>query len=801
MASVVQVNKPFISPTVAAVESAGSAGMLLATLRFISAWQGELTIMKIRWGLAAWLVVSLFVTACSGDYSGGDPAPSGGSGGGSGSDASLNIAGRDHYNAVCSSCHGADGTGTPSGPTLIGCATCGTIEQLASRITGTMPLADPAICAGQCATDTAEYVLAAFNNGFDDSQARAVLAEIVPASLVVTLRKATLNLAGRLPTDTEVSNVEIGGESDFEAVLDTVMTEAAFYDRLIEIYNDDLLQNKYLNNENAVNLLRDGDFPQRRWYRDIGLDTEDDEQREQFNYLKQQTNDAVAQEALRLVEYVVRNDRPISEILTAEYMVANYYSARAYGVEHQAAWRELPDPPYPDYPYDPGDFRPVRIANQTYGEIPHAGLLTSAMFMNRFPTTYTNRNRHRSRMVHRLFLDTDVLQLSGVRPGDAVDLESTTPTLDNPACSVCHTVVDPVASAFQNWNERGQFQPSRLNGGWHSDMEARGFNGASMPLAGNVDRSVAWIAGEVVRDPRFARSVVKRLFRGMTGQQPLAVPAADVAADAPVRLAYQAQVAHFNDLRDILVMADFRLKPLIRAIVLGPYFRADAVVDAATQSDAVHQYSGAERLLTPEMLHRKIIATLGQRWERYGHPRLTTSRSDSLRVLYGGIDSDNVVTRITAPNGIMASTQARMAHEMACIVTARDFFRPQSERLLFPLVGQTQRLLTDDGDIDPVARTAYEQNLVYLFWRLLGQRLEAHDLDIQQALNLMVTVQSRGRDQFGERLNYNCDLTNDPETGESLPSERKITDDAGYVLRTWQAALVYLLTDYRFVYE
>ena len=98
-------------------------------------------------------------------------------------------------------------------------------------------------------------------------------------------------------------------------------------------------------------------------------------------------------------------------------------------------------------------------------------------------------------------------------------------------------------------------------------------------------------------------------------------------------------------------------------------------------------------------------------------------------------------------------------------------------------------------------RQAYEQNLVYLFWRLLGQRLEAHDLDIQQALNLMVTVQSRGRDQFGERLNYNCDLTNDPETGESLPSERKITDDAGYVLRTWQAALVYLLTDYRFVYE
>ena len=752
--------------------------------------------------LFALLLGSVFMVACSGDYSGGDGATAPGAGAGGGSeDVPLNLAGRDQYLAQCASCHGGDGQGTPSGPTLVGCATCGSVDSLASRIGNTMPLADPALCGDACATNTAEYVLAAFNTAFDDTAAKAVLAEIVPADPVVTLRKATLNLAGRLPTAAEIHNVETGGEAELVQVLDVLMREDAFYQRLIEIYNDDLLQNKYLGGENAVNLLRASDFPQRRWYRDLGLDTEDSDQRALFDYLKAQTNDAVAQEALRLVEYIVRNHRPVTELLTADYMVANYYSARAYGAEHQQAWRRLPEPPFPEYPYDPDDYRPIRIANANYGEIPHAGVLTSAMFLNRFPTTETNRNRHRSRMVHALFLDTDVLQLSGVRPGEAVDLDSATPTLDNPACSVCHTVVDPVAAVFQNWNSRGQYQPSRLNGGWHSDMEARGFNGAAMPLAGNVDRSVAWLGEVMVQDPRFARSVVKRLFRGLTGQVPLPVPAADVPADAPERLAYQAQTVHFNALRDALIAADYRIEPVIRGIVLGPYFRADAIRSDAASTVAVHQHSGSERLLTPEMLHRKIEATLGLVWERWGHPRLTSRRGDSLAVLYGGIDSDNVITRIVEPNGLMASLQQRMAHEMACAVTARDFFRAREQRRLFLHVDHEDSLIDEAGSIDPMVRPRVEQTLQHLFWSLLGLQLDPGDQEIQRVMNLMVEVQSLGRSEYDDRINYSCDLTRHPDTGEDLPSEDKITRDPTYMLRTWQAALVYLLTDYRFVYE
>ena len=44
--------------------------------------------------------------------------------------------------------------------------------------------------------------------------------------------------------------------------------------------------------------------------------------------------------------------------------------------------------------------------------------------------------------------------------------------------------------------------------------------------------------------------------------------------------------------------------------------------------------------------------------------------SNEYKILYGGIDSDDVTERITDPNGIMANIQMRMANELACLSTA-----------------------------------------------------------------------------------------------------------------------------------
>jgi hypothetical protein len=52
-----------------------------------------------------------------------------------------------------------------------------------------------------------------------------------------------------------------------------------------------------------------------------------------------------------------------------------------------------------------------------------------------------------------------------------------------------------------------------------------------------------------------------------------------------------------------------------------------------------------------------------------------------------------------------------------------------------------------------------------------------------------------------EELAGPCRLFNDRMTGDSLPQERQINRDTEYTVRAWMAAVSYLLSDYRYLYE
>ena len=78
--------------------------------------------------------------------------------------------------------------------------------------------------------------------------------------------------------------------------------------------------------------------------------------------------------------------------------------------------------------------------------------------MQRYPTTATNRNRARARWTYYHFLGHDV-EKSASRTTDPVALADTNnPTMHNPACTVCHSVLDPVAGAFQNYGDDGMYK-------------------------------------------------------------------------------------------------------------------------------------------------------------------------------------------------------------------------------------------------------------------------------------------------------------------------------------------------------
>lgn len=707
------------------------------------------------------------------------------------------LPGQDEYNSQCASCHGANGQGGLVAVSLVNCANCGNSNTLINYITNVMPLGAPDNCTGSCAEEIANYMLTLFQ--VDDSP---MISQTVSALQLMpledTLRKASLQLASRLPTEAELSMLVTSGEAGLRSVLDSLMTEDAFYERIMEMFNDLILTDRYLTGNGmpaeALNLMRI--FPDAFWFGD----PQSAERSDDFFSNLVTTNDSVAREPLQLVRYVVENELPMTEILTADYFMVNPYSAKSYGV-----FDELP---FQDE-YDANEWLPAQLnaleistrqGSFLVGDIPHAGLLTSLMFLNRYPTSDTNRNRGRARVVYDLFLDVDILALEGSRPdGEAVDISSQAPTLDNDDCVVCHGLLDPVASSFENWNDRGFYLP---NLPWYDDMFQAGFAGIDRP-ADQEATSLQWLASQLAIDPRFDDAMVRLVYSGLVGRAPLDPPGED-GTEAEWD-AYNAESVHLDGLKDSFVADRQNLKTLIKEIILSPYWRAAGLDNESFA--IVHEETGAARLLSPEMLHRKINALLGFEWRsKLDFYYLSSDLDAQARLLddnqfyhqiYGGIDSFVVTQRLSEPNGLMVAVQERMANELACYAVPNDFLAPASERLLMPHV-EIATLPNSASSIQ-----AIKTNLQHLHAHLLGEQLTIDDAEIETSYALFTSVLTNGQAAIGNGESVNlpnlCRRSRDIETGENLP--QALIADNNYTIRAWMAVTAYLMSDYRFVYE
>jgi len=664
-----------------------------------------------------------------------------------------------------------------------------------------------------------------------------------------TLRKASLELTGKLPTERQQQITAEHGQQGLEASLAEIMRDERFSQRVIELYNDHFLTDKYLGRENAIELLDEEVYPNLRWFE---RKYPDDEEKAEL------TNDSLAREPLELIAHVVRNEKPFTEILTANYTMANGYSALSLiGMS--------------DVPLGIGE-NPERFREVQIPGIPHAGILTSAMFLNRFPTSDTNINRHRSRMAYWFFLDIDINQF-GNRPVDASADFGENPTLTNPNCTVCHTTMDPVAGLFMNWNESGEYSG---RGEWFDSdyILPPGFNGETLPDR-DRKRALQWFASRLAENPRFAQATVKTVFEGLTGQKVLDIAAAmtpemaedalqdpvvdpdpmvdptmdpdggiggmggfggaggaggaggvagmggaggaggtdetppppppplpdeepqiDPDVDPALERAYNLQQQILRTIQRRFIDSGYNFKLLVREIVLTPYFRAKNAAPLTSEMEIELSTFGTARLLTPEHLSRKIEATTGVRWRR--RPDQEDYLLRQYRIFYGGIDSDLVTKRVTEPNGVMASLAQRMAYEVACSAVPYDFSKPANQRLLFPYIDRDTPLSEASSQV--------RDNVRHLHARISGEELSSDDPEIDATVGVLMEAYSLGREGLAsgtvsEELAEPCRLFNDRNTGESLPDGRRIGRDQDYTLRAWMAAVSYLLSDYQFLYE
>ncbi|RYD26949.1 MAG: DUF1549 domain-containing protein, partial [Verrucomicrobiaceae bacterium] len=270
------------------------------------------------------------------------------------------------------------------------------------------------------------------------------------------LRRLTLSLSGRLPAAEELAMVKQEGLKALGPVLDQVMKEEAFYERLAEVFNDIFLVRGY--DDGAESALTYEHFEKtRHWTQKHNLDhIADEKERQKARYkLADDYREALLREPLELVKYIVRYDRPFTEIVTADYIMVSPYTSRGYGL-HEELREKFRNPE------DPFEYLPVRLkalknrANKVQesetGYYPHSGMLTVFQYLRRYPTTETNRNRLRARMYFQHFLGIDVLELAArVTDAAAASAKYEIPTMQAAECVVCHKSMDPVAGLFQDY--------------------------------------------------------------------------------------------------------------------------------------------------------------------------------------------------------------------------------------------------------------------------------------------------------------------------------------------------------------
>lgn len=591
-------------------------------------------------------------------------------------------------------------------------------------------------------------IIAAEGGDSSSSSGDTFFKEVLLANPAETLRRASLILAGRLPLEAEITLANTGAQGLREAVLG-LMEGPGFHDFLIRGANDRLHTDAFVNGSfsevSDLNGLAGDRYPMGEVLWDL--------EGAIWGY-----RTGIARAPLELIAYIVENDRPYSEVVTADYTMVNWFTSQVFRSDVTVGSFDDPKIFAPgrnrgsvawddDYRREsvPG-FGSRVLEHSGFIEYPHAGVLNDLTWLHRYPTTETNRNRARARWTFYHFLGIDI-ETSAPRTTDPVALADTdNPTLKNTACTVCHDRLDPVAGAYQNYGNEGFYRdkfggldslpdtykhpewfgiseptPYQEGDTWFRDMKPPGLDNSVQPSS-RVDDSLSWLAEQIADDPRFATGAVKFWWPAIMGAEALVAPEVSSDADYQDRLnAYRAQEFQISMLADAFRNTNLNARELFADMILSPWFRAKALLPNSPARPIELAALGADRLLTPEELDAKNAAILGYQWDKWEDDWLGnvkgfyTALGDRFRLYYGGIDSIGIKGRSRQITSLMANVAERQALTLACGVTTLDFHDnvQPSDRRLFPLVEPSTTPLSEKTLNVDVATGSYADRGAY----------------------------------------------------------------------------------------
>ncbi len=473
------------------------------------------------------------------------------------------------------------------------------------------------------------------------------------------LRRVSLDLLGVLPSAEDLDRVEADPDAWAE-VRDDLLDDPRLEDRLVQLFADRFL-------------TRLDTFPLS--HRDYDLD---DDQEHAFEV-------AVGEEPLRLMAHVAVNDLPWTDIVTADYALANGLLRQVWPLESDE---------------DTDDWA---VSTWTDGR-PPVGILASNGLWWRYATTPFNYNRARAAAVSRLLLCEDFLErpVSFTSSPSLADEDGTEVAVrEDPACLACHVTMDPLAAAFFGFWWFDIYDTQELTY-YHPEREPYNevFLGMETTYYGHPVSGLAEVGLAIAGDTRFrtcaAETVASSLWR---------------------RAVTFEDFDHIEHLRGLFEDEGLRLKTLLAAVTDSQEYGADGPLEGDDDHGAI-----TVRLLQPDQLRTALEDLTGFTWTTAGFEQLG---NDDLgyRTMAGGVDGTTVTSPQLGPSLSQALVARRYAEAAASHAVREELLDDTSDALL-PGV-----------DLDAVpGDTAFDDALGALTWRLFGERLGAAEREALNAL-------------------------------------------------------------------
>lgn len=433
--------------------------------------------------------------------------------------------------------------------------------------------------------------------------------------------------------------------------------------------------------------------------------------------LMDEMSGSLAEAPLELVRHVVTQDLPLTELVTADYTLADDVVAAAYGL-----------------PYDA--YGPEWQVTTWIDDRPGAGLLSDSELWRRHESAGSNFNRLRANLAADVFLcasfaNRDIVVEGGITISDEFEVAEAVRT--QAECVNCHQALDPLAAFF--WGFKKQTKRTTVNKGYKADCSTEPTDDPFIPYApveycyplelystededwweywdlrppgyyGTPASDLDDLGDLVAADPRFAQCTARRFYGYMTQSEPLDVP-----------------LGFAQHLQQVLVGSGFSAKSLAKEIALSDSFAAEASDPTADVPPAGVQ------IVRPEQYARMIEALTGFAWrvnpdqpgcevadldgtDCWGQVDLMRSDRYGFRAMAGGIDGFAITAPIHSPTPPRELVWEAFAGEAAGYVVGQDLANPD----------RAGRRLLREIDADETGGPAVRRQVVALWPRVAGR--------------------------------------------------------------------------------